>query len=47
MLIKACLNGSRAPGEHPALPLTPTQLADAAHDNAQLVATARTRSDER
>ena len=30
MLIKACLNGSRAPGEHPALPLTPEQLADAA-----------------
>jgi uncharacterized protein (DUF849 family) len=30
MLIKACLNGSRAPGEHPALPLTPAQLADAA-----------------
>ena len=32
MIIKACLNGSRAPGEHPALPLTPTQLADAASD---------------
>src|SRR5215213_801543 len=32
MLIKACLNGSRAPGEHPALPLTPTQLAEAARD---------------
>ena len=32
MLIKACLNGSRAPGEHPALPLTPAQLADAARD---------------
>jgi uncharacterized protein (DUF849 family) len=30
MLIKACLNGSRAPGEHPALPLTPAHLADAA-----------------
>ncbi|MEO7910405.1 MAG: 3-keto-5-aminohexanoate cleavage protein [Roseiflexaceae bacterium] len=30
MLIKACLNGSRAPGAHPALPLTPAQLADAA-----------------
>jgi uncharacterized protein (DUF849 family) len=30
MLIKACLNGSRAPGEHPALALTPTQLAAAA-----------------
>jgi uncharacterized protein (DUF849 family) len=32
MLIKACLNGSRAPGEHPALPITPAQLADAARD---------------
>ena len=30
MLIKACLNGSRAPGAHPALPLTPEQLAGAA-----------------
>lgn len=30
MLIKACLNGSRAPGEHPALPLTPQELAQAA-----------------
>lgn len=30
MLIKACLNGSRAPGTHPALPLTPDQLARAA-----------------
>lgn len=27
MLIKACLNGSRKPGEHPALPLTPEELA--------------------
>lgn len=27
MLIKACLNGSRRPGEHPALPVTPTELA--------------------
>jgi uncharacterized protein (DUF849 family) len=26
-LIQACLNGARAPGEHPALPLTPGQLA--------------------
>jgi uncharacterized protein (DUF849 family) len=32
MLIKACLNGSREPGSHPALPLTPMQLADAARD---------------
>jgi uncharacterized protein (DUF849 family) len=29
-LIKACLNGSRQPGSHPALPLTPEQLAEAA-----------------
>ena len=27
LLIKACLNGSREPGEHPALPLTPEELA--------------------
>lgn len=27
VLIKACLNGSRKPGEHPALPLSPEQLA--------------------
>jgi uncharacterized protein (DUF849 family) len=27
VLIKACLNGSRAPGTHPALPLSPAQLA--------------------
>jgi uncharacterized protein (DUF849 family) len=27
VLIKACLNGSRRPGDHPALPLTPAQLA--------------------
>jgi uncharacterized protein (DUF849 family) len=32
MLIKACLNGSREPGAHPALPLTPAQLADAARN---------------
>ncbi len=25
--LQACLNGARAPGEHPALPLTPEQLA--------------------
>lgn len=30
MLIKACLNGSRLPGAHPALPLTPQELASAA-----------------
>jgi uncharacterized protein (DUF849 family) len=27
MLIQACLNGSRMPGDHPALPLTPQELA--------------------
>jgi uncharacterized protein (DUF849 family) len=27
VLIKACLNGARVPGAHPALPLTPSQLA--------------------
>lgn len=27
MLIQACLNGSRTPGEHPALPMTPQELA--------------------
>ena len=36
-LIKACLNGARAPGEHPALPLTPAQLAA---DGAAAVAAA-------
>ena len=30
MVIKACLNGRRAPTSHPALPLTPDQLAGAA-----------------
>lgn len=30
MLIQACLNGSRARGEHPSLPCTPEELADAA-----------------
>jgi uncharacterized protein (DUF849 family) len=29
--VKACLNGSREPGAHPALPLTATELAAAAH----------------
>jgi uncharacterized protein (DUF849 family) len=33
MLIKACLNGSREPGAHPALPLSPSELADAARDS--------------
>jgi uncharacterized protein (DUF849 family) len=32
MLIKACLNGSRAPRAHPALPLHPIELAAAARD---------------
>lgn len=32
MLIKACLNGSRQPGAHPALPLSPSELAGAARD---------------
>jgi uncharacterized protein (DUF849 family) len=27
VLVQACLNGARVPGEHPALPLTPAQLA--------------------
>jgi len=27
MLLKACLNGSRSPAEHPALPVTPVQLS--------------------
>jgi uncharacterized protein (DUF849 family) len=27
MFLKACLNGNRAPADHPALPLTPAQLA--------------------
>jgi uncharacterized protein (DUF849 family) len=29
-VLQACLNGSRAPDEHPALPVTPEQLAEAA-----------------
>jgi uncharacterized protein (DUF849 family) len=33
VLIKACLNGTRAPGEHPALPLSPGDLGA----NARLV----------
>ena len=28
LLLKACLNGARTPEEHPALPVTPEQLAD-------------------
>lgn len=35
MLLKACLNGARHPGEHPALPVTPEELArDAARVRA-------------
>lgn len=30
VLLKACLNGPRRPGDHPALPVTPAQLAVAA-----------------
>ncbi|GAA3080517.1 3-keto-5-aminohexanoate cleavage protein [Streptosporangium carneum] len=30
IMVKACLNGSRKPGDHPALPLTPLELAEAA-----------------
>jgi uncharacterized protein (DUF849 family) len=32
VLVKACLNGAREPGSHPALPVTPDQLAEAARD---------------
>jgi uncharacterized protein (DUF849 family) len=32
--VKACLNGTRAPGDHPALPVTATQLAEAAREAA-------------
>ncbi|MEV7010222.1 3-keto-5-aminohexanoate cleavage protein [Streptosporangium sp. NPDC051022] len=32
IMVKACLNGSRKPGDHPALPLTPLQLAEAARE---------------
>jgi uncharacterized protein (DUF849 family) len=30
MLLKACVNGPRTPGEHPALPVTPAEIAAAA-----------------
>ena len=30
MLLKACVNGSRTPDEHPALPVTPAEIAAAA-----------------
>ena len=32
VLLKACLNGSREVGEHPMLPVTPEQLAEAARE---------------
>jgi len=31
-VLQACPNGSRLPGEHPALPITPAQIADACAD---------------
>jgi uncharacterized protein (DUF849 family) len=31
VIVQACLNGSRRPGEHPALPVTPEALARDAH----------------
>ena len=31
-MIKACLNGNRRAGDHPALPLTPLELAEAARE---------------
>ncbi|GAA4224492.1 3-keto-5-aminohexanoate cleavage protein [Streptosporangium album] len=39
-MIKACLNGSRAPGDHPALPLTPLELAEAAREAREAGASA-------
>jgi uncharacterized protein (DUF849 family) len=32
IMIKACLNGNRRPGDHPALPVTPLELAEAARE---------------
>ena len=40
MLIKACLNGSRRPDEHEALPLSPTALANDAYECQQAGAAA-------
>ena len=40
MLIKACLNGSRRPDEHEALPLSPTALANDAYECRQAGAAA-------
>src|SRR5687768_18324712 len=33
MLMKAALNGNRAPGAHPDLPVSPSELAEAAADS--------------
>jgi len=40
VLIKACLNGSRRPDEHEALPLSPTALANDAYECRQAGAAA-------
>ncbi len=40
IMVKACLNGSRKPGDHPALPLTPLELAEAARGAREAGATA-------
>jgi uncharacterized protein (DUF849 family) len=40
VLLQACLNGSRRPGDHPALPLGPDQLAEAAAEAVAAGATA-------
>jgi uncharacterized protein (DUF849 family) len=32
VILQACPNGSRLPGEHPALPVTPAQIAHACSD---------------
>lgn len=40
IMLKACLNGSRGPGEHPALPLTPLQLAQEAREAREAGASA-------
>ncbi|MFT7840044.1 3-keto-5-aminohexanoate cleavage protein [Saccharothrix sp. BKS2] len=36
LVLQACLNGAREPGSHPALPITPDELAAAAADCAEL-----------
>src|SRR3954452_9847187 len=40
MFLQACLNGSRAPGEHERLPLTPAELARDAREVAEAGAVA-------